>query len=283
MSHRIVCFGEILWDSLPAGLFPGGAPLNVAFHLRQLGLRPLMLSTVGADFLGDELLRRMKSWGLDCDGVTRSMNEASCVVQAVLDHSGAASYRIPDKTAWDEIALTQSVTDALRDAFGLVFGSLALRSPTNRKTLKAILKQLPNGVLRIFDVNLRAPYDDLDLVAEMAAQTSLLKVNDEEARRLTDPRTDLETAARELAQRWSIPSVCITCGPRGAGFLHENTWHFEPNQPIEVVDTVGAGDAFLAALTAALAEGKSAPEALRLATRRGEAVAASHGPTPLLP
>jgi fructokinase len=282
----ILCFGEILWDSLPAGLFPGGAPFNVAYHLHNLGADARIVSAVGRDKLGDEVLRRIKGWGLSAELVAINNGLPTGTVIAEIGDAGDAHYTITTSVAWDQILVGE---DAVRAAFtsrALVHGSLALRSTLNCASLDRLCAVMPADAWRVFDVNLRPPHDDLDLVRARAGGASLLKLNDAEAVRLTgrnpgDPDGNEEAMARELAAAHGCARVCITCGSRGAGLLHDGVWHWEPGRAIEVVDTVGSGDAFLARLLSTLLAGNRPPaECLASACRHGEWVASQSGATP---
>jgi len=280
----VVCYGEILWDFLPRGAFPGGAPFNVCYHLHRLGLHAHLASAVGHDLLGDDLLRRLKGWGLGTDGITRHRGLPTGHVQASLDAGGNASYEIATGVAWDQILPGE---DTLRAAFGaraLVFGSLAQRSPSNRAALDRLLAVLPSGALRVFDVNLRPPYDDLGLVRELARKATLLKLNADEAARLAGGEAGFgreEGHARTLAQQSGCPAVCITAGGDGAGILAGGSWHWTHARPITVRDTVGAGDAFMAGLLAGLLLHRESPAAaLERASILGGFVASQDGATP---
>lgn len=278
----ILCFGEILWDFLPEGLFPGGAPFNVAYHLHRLGARAHVVSAIGRDLLGAELLRRLKHWGLPTDNIGQHVGLPTGYVRAALGAEGDASYEIAPSVAWDQIDATE---DVIRLAFGaraLVFGSLAQRSNYNRTVLDRLLAVLPEPALRVFDVNLRPPHDDLDLVRTLADRASVLKLNAGEAARLAGtPDGDAEAGARTLAGQTGCPLVCITAGARGAGLLRNGRWTWEPGRPVTVADTVGAGDAFLAALVSELLhEGSSDGDILSRACRLGEWVASHRGATP---
>lgn len=278
----VVCFGEMVWDILPDGLFPGGAPFNVGYHLKQLGLRPHLATAVGRDLLGEELLRRLKLWRMDILGVTRHTGLPTGFVRAHVSDSGDASYEIATQVAWDQIAGGEDTVRAVVEARALVFGSLALRSTFNRATLGRLLAALPAQAERVFDVNLRRPHDDLPLVLEMARKATLLKLNAEEAARLagsTDPDAD-EANARRLAEQTGCRLICLTAGSRGAGILRDGMWHWEPGRPVDVVDTVGSGDSFLAALLAEHLRGANVRDALAFACRTGEWVATQRGATP---
>lgn len=287
MSDRtptVLCFGEILWDFLPEALYPGGAPFNVAWHLRQLGVDARPVSAVGRDILGEELLRRLRHGGIATDLIGRHHGLPTGTVRAALGAGGDASYEIASSVAWDQIFVTEDAVRAAVGARALVFGSLALRSAFNRNSLERLLTVLPEGALRVFDVNLRPPHDDLALVRDLAPRASVLKLNAAEAARLagqTEAPGAEEAHARDLAAATGCALVCVTSGARGAGLLAGGTWHWEPGRPVTVADTVGAGDAFLASLVADLvADRPAGADTLARACRLGEWVATQRGATP---
>lgn len=282
---KIICFGEILWDFLPKGLFPGGAPFNVAYHLHQQGADATIISAVGNDKLGDELIRRLKNWGLSTEAIALHPGLPTGYVLAEIAANGDATYEIMSSVAWDQITTEHDALQAAMEAQAVVFGSLSQRSPFNRSALDRILATLPPDAWKIFDVNLRAPFDDLDRVRELAGQSTLLKLNAGEAARIACDQTEEagreESDARALAKQTGCGTICITSGERGAGFLRNNVWSWEEANPVQVIDTVGAGDAFLAALSLTLIQGQLPDAAcLTQACRLGEWVASQYGATP---
>jgi len=283
-QRTVICFGEILWDFLPAGLFPGGAPFNVAYHLKQLGLEPHLVSAVCRDRLGEELVRRLRHWGLRLDGLTWHTGLPTGYVTATVGTDGNASYDIATGVAWDQIVVTPDTLQAATTADAIIFGSLAQRSPQNRAALDRLLAVIPPAALRVFDVNLRPPFDDLGLVRDLASRATILKLNDDEAARLCGsqepPAGHEEDLARDLAARFGNAAVVITCGARGAGLWRGERWLWVPGQPIQVKDTVGAGDSFVAALLSGLLAGHDDAVILAQACRIGEWVASHDGATP---
>lgn len=279
----IVCFGEMLWDCLPSGAFPGGAPLNVAYHLHRQGAPVRLVSAVGADGDGDRLCRWLAGIGLPAAFVARHLDLPTGIVQAVTGPGGEVCYTIAAPVAWDRIEVDAATA---RDAAAAVFGSLALRSPANRHALTRLLAGLPPAAWRVFDVNLRPPHDDLARVRRQAAGVTLLKLNTAEAVRLAAAAGECpgsvpeEALARTLATALDVRHVCITAGRRGAGLLFAGRWHWEAGQPVAVADPVGAGDAFLATLLRALLAGAEPADALHQACRIGEWVASRPGATP---
>ena len=276
----VICFGEILWDSLPRGLFPGGAPVNVAYHLRQLGLSPLPVTAVGRDFLGDELLRRMKRWGLSTAGVTSNDSPTGAVL-VELDARGIPAFHILENVAWDRIELNEAARSAAPDAVAVIYGTLAQRCEHNRQRIGEVLDLVPRA-LRIFDVNLRPPADSREVVLHLASRAQVIKLNHEELRTLSGyVDADLESAARLFSTQTGCGTICVTAGERGAGMLVESKWHWEKARPVEVQDTVGSGDSFVASLTRDLLDGKRSPqEMLQRACRLAEFVATRDGAMP---
>ena len=281
-APTVACFGELLWDCLPRGLFLGGAPINAACHLHRQGLRVLPVSAVGRDFLGDEALRRVAGWGLDPRFIARDRAHPTGTVAATLDARGVPAYRIAESVAWDHIAAPPALRRATPAA--VVYGTLALRRPPNRRALSRLLDAWPRA-LRVVDLNLRSPFDTPAVSAFALASAQLVKLNDHELARLAGPagRTPgaLEKAARRFARRHRIVRVCVTAGARGAGLLWDDQWFWEPSRPVPVRDTIGAGDAFLGGLLGALLARRVAPKiALAQASRLAEFVAARDGATP---
>jgi fructokinase len=280
----VLCFGEILWDCLPRGLFPGGAPINVAYHLQKLGLTAYPVTAVGADFLGEELIRRLEQWGLDSRFVNVLPDKQTGVVRAHIQPDRSAKYEIVEDVAWDWIEPDEEVLEMANRGASLLFGTLAQRSEHNRKQLSAVLGKMAGG-LRIYDVNLRPPFDDAELIRHLAGRADLIKLNDEELEVITQglyPTLSLDKAALEYAAQVDCQRLCVTAGARGAGLLAGDKWYWVDGRPVVVRDTVGAGDSFLAALIHGLVGTvrRTPAEILTRACRLGEFVASSDGATP---
>ncbi|MDR3709194.1 MAG: PfkB family carbohydrate kinase [Capsulimonadaceae bacterium] len=280
----IICLGEILWDCLPAGLFMGGAPTNVAYHLALHGCDPLIVSAVGADFLGDEVRRRVAGWGLTTDFLATIADAPTGTVQVDASVPTNPVYTIVENVAWDRIPASDALIDAAPACAALVFGTLSMREANNRRSLDSVLSVFKG--LRVLDINLRPPFDRPDSIEFAASRADLLKLNDVEVVHdipgagRPDPASLHEHAAR-WARRCGLKSVCVTAGERGAGLLWEGEWHWQAGRPVEVKDTVGSGDAFLAALLASLLGGRLPADALARACRTGELVASRSGGTPV--
>jgi fructokinase len=284
MNSPVLCFGEVLWDFLPHGTFPGGAPFNVAYHLHRLAVPVYPISAVGNDDLGEQLLQRLAQWGVSTSAITRHATLPTGRVSATLSSQGDAHYVIARDVAWDRITFAPDTLKSATTSPALIFGSLALRSAENRAALKQLLDALPTNAWRVFDVNLRAPHDDLALVREFASSANVLKLNSTEAARLVDATESPgqeESHARSLAAQFNASLICITAGERGAGLLRADHWTWVSARRVVVADTVGAGDAFLAAFLVGLLRAVlTDTEMLSAACRLGEWVASHPGATP---
>lgn len=280
---RVLCVGEILWDSLPAGLFLGGAPFNVASHLHALGEEVHFLSRVGDDRLGAEALRRVAGQGLATDLVQTDPALPTGFVSVTLSPDGSPRYDIVRPAAWDAIEATPAALERARAADAIVFGTLAQRDQRSREAIRHLLA---GPALPVLDVNLRPPYDRWALVEHSLAMARLVKLNREELERLAGwfglPGGERE-AMRALAERFDCPTVCVTRGEQGALLLHRGRWAEHGGFRVRVRDTVGAGDAFLAALLHGLLSGAEELAALQHANLMGAYVATREGATPELP
>ncbi len=293
MNNGFFAFGEILWDCLPSGKHAGGAPFNVAAHLAQLGVAAELISTVGQDPLGDEILQVAHDKHVSTRFVTRArVGLQTGTVIATLDAQNNATYELVQPVAWDEIRVPHEALAAVADASALVFGSLAGRSPYNLEQLDRLLAV--RGPRKFFDVNLRPPFADLALVLSLARRADVMKLNDDELKQLAayvrpgETRTgssgeEIAQACATLAEATGAPCVCVTRGPHGAAWWEGGELTCAPAPQVTVRDTVGAGDAFMAGLMAGLARGTEKRRMLETACRLGGYVASHYGATPLLP
>lgn len=259
--------------------------MNVAYHLARQGLAVAPVTAVGRDFLGDEALRRIETWGVNTEGIARVAGRPTGFVRAVIDAAGVASYDIASGVAWDRIPVPARLVKADRVPGAIVFGTLALREKPNRETLQTLCAKWP-GALRVVDLNFRSPFDSTAVVKLAMRLGELIKLNEHElaqlnqTRRRGDPAA-LERGARKLAADYDLARICVTAGERGAGLLWDGEWFWEDARPVAVRDTVGAGDAFLGGLLGALLKrGGSPRKALEQACRLGEFVASQDGATP---
>jgi fructokinase len=279
-SAEILCVGEVLWDALPEGLFLGGAPFNVACHLRAAGAPVTMVSRIGDDRLGDEMLRRAARYGVGTDLVQTDPELPTGFVHVSVDSAGNPRYEILAPAAWDAIAATDALLDRAAKARAIVFGSLAQRSPISRDTIQRLWA---TDALMVFDVNLRPPFTDREIVRQSLGRADVVKLSDEELARVAEwfalRGTFRETVAA-LAETFACPAVCVTRGSEGAALWHDGKWTEHPGFKVEVRDTVGAGDAFLAVLLSGLLAGESDTALLQHANLIGAYVATQFGAVP---
>ena len=276
----IVCVGEILWDALPAGLFLGGAPFNVASHLHALGNEVAFVSRVGDDMLGDEAVRRLQARGLSDDFVQVDDALPTGFVRVDLTATDDPDYEIVEPVAWDAIALTDTLQKRIAGASALVFGSLAQRAATSRQTVQRLGKA---DALCVFDVNLRPPYVKRRIVKHSLTLADVVKLNEHELDQLREwfgLSDDPDAALADLADTFDCPTVCVTRGSEGASLWHQGAHSHHPGHTVDVVDTVGAGDAFLSAFLSGLLDGRTGEALLNLANRLGAYVASQTGACP---
>ena len=281
-SANVICFGEALWDVLPSMRSVGGAPLNVAYHLKKLGVRAWPMSGVGNDPLGEELKSQIEEWGLPSDLICSVADrETGRSLVTVLE--GEPNFEVLKDVAWDYIDVPENWPVECQPAEALVFGSLAQRSARNRAVLDAMFVAMPNA-LKVLDVNLRDAFEDYEQIWALARSADLVKLNDEEMQALmqtTATRANAEDCARSFQREVGCETVCMTMGAQGAGLLRCNEWHWVDAVPVKVRDTVGAGDSFLAGLIyGLLITQEDATATLRRSAALASFVASSDGATP---
>lgn len=283
MASQVICFGEVLWDVLPQGRFLGGAPLNVAHHLRQQGLAPLIVSAVGEDILGRQAQQHIRELELDERGLHRHLDRPTGTAEVVLNPSGEASYQFSLPAAWQQIPVQHLLDQVVPEA--IIFGSLALRSNENRQALMSLFEAFPDA-WRVCDLNLRPPFTRLSSLKHLLPQAHLIKLNEAEARTLMgDVHPVNRTEWMEVADTLSHfldATICISLGASGAVLAQKGECHQSETPRVEVRDTVGAGDAFTAALVVErLRKGGDWGAALKAGVRLGAFVAGQRGAQPL--
>ena len=295
MPAEFYAFGEILWDCLPSGKHAGGAPFNVAAHLAQIGVSSALISCVGRDELGDEILEVAGHKNVNIDFVTRArIGLPTGTVLITLDEHGNATYELVKPAAWDEIRVPKKALDAVSESRAFIYGSLAGRSPYNLDQIDRLLDF--KGPMKFFDVNLRPPFVDPPLVLDLAKRADVLKLNDGEVGQfahwvrtgkliLDTPRDEASIArdCKTLAEATGVNCVCVTRAEEGAALWDRGSLTTATAPHVEVKDTVGAGDAFMAGLMVGLTRGMDHKRVLEIACRLGAYVASHFGATPLLP
>jgi len=279
-TYPVVVFGEILWDILPSGAVPGGACMNVAYHLRRLGADPLLITRVGLDDEGKRLIRLMEAHDISTDYFQVDFELPTGKVHAIAAGNNEYTYDIIKPVAWDNISWDRSFESLLSAAGYFVFGSLSTRSQVSRDTLFRLLEMAKYKVL---DINLRAPHYTRRILERLLKGVDLLKLNQEELELLTGwfiSYKSEEDRIYALQDRFNIPKIVVTKGANGAVFNVEGKIFMDPGFHVHVVDTIGSGDAFLAALMTRLLQEKSPAEALKYACAVGALIASYRGPCP---
>jgi fructokinase len=286
MSFNVLGIGEILWDLLPAGKQLGGAPANFAFHARALGARSCVISRVGQDPLGMEILQRLQALGLPIAEIQVDPAAPTGTVSVELSADGQPRFTIHEDVAWDRLALEKGALAAVAKADAVSFGTLGQRREPARNTIQSLLAAASPGALRILDVNLRQQYFSRDIIEASLRAANIVKFNDSELPVLAEllglrgsVRQQIEQLAREHAQR----VVCLTRGAQGSVLYSEGQWAEDHGQPVAVKDTVGAGDAFTAALAVAVLAGTPLDAINRRANQVARYVCSCEGATPQLP
>ena len=287
MENFVVGMGEALWDILPEGKKIGGAPANFAYHVSQFGLPSCVLSAVGADTFGKQLLENFTSKGLN--HLIPEVPYPTGTVQVEIDPAGIPQYEIKENVAWDNIPYTPQLHALAQNTKAVCFGSLAQRNVVSRETINRFLDAMPrtDDSFIVFDVNLRQGFYDKEILCNSMQRCNVLKINDEElviiSRMFGYPGIDLQDKCWILLGKYNLRMLILTCGINGSYVFTPGNVSFQPTPHVGVADTVGAGDSFTAAFIASILRGKSVPEAHSLAVRTSAYVCTCNGAMPVLP
>lgn len=268
----------MLWDIFPEGEKIGGAPLNFALHLNAMGIDTFIASRIGKDALGKRLIEFLQENKLDTKLIQHSSSFSTGIVKVLLDHKGSATYEISHPVAWDEIQTTPELIKIVSDASVFLFGSLVARDSVAKNTLSELL---PYANFKVFDVNLRHPHYDYPLIDELMRQADFIKFNEEELHEISEhfgcQSNQLSDQLAYMAEYAQSPYVCVTKGADGAMLYHEGSYYNQNGFPVEVVDTVGSGDSFLATLLEGMLTNRNLKHTLKRACAMGALVAGSAG------
>ena len=287
MNDIVVGMGEALWDVLPEGKKIGGAPANFAYHVSQFGLPSQVVSAVGNDPLGREIVENFTSKGLN--HLIEEVPYPTGTVQVEIDPAGVPQYVIKENVAWDNIPYTARLEALAGQTRAVCFGSLAQRNIVSRDTINRFLDAMPQTAdsLVVFDVNLRQGFYTKDILCNSMKRCNILKINDEElvtvSRMFGYPGIDLQDKCWILLGKYNLRMLILTCGINGSYVFTPGNVSFQPTPKVEVADTVGAGDSFTAAFIASILKGKSVAEAHALAVRTSAFVCTRKGAMPELP
>ena len=288
MSEKFVIgMGEALWDVLPEGKKIGGAPANFAYHVSQFGLPSCVVSAVGDDALGKEILENLSTKGMNM--LINTVPYPTGTVTVVIDAAGIPQYDIKENVAWDNIPFNEALENLAKDTKAVCFGSLAQRNVVSRETIGKFLDAIPaeNDPLIIFDINLRQGFFTKETICESMQRCNILKINDEElvtiSRLFGYPGIDLQDKCWILLGKYNLKMLILTCGVNGSYVFTPGKVSFQPTPSVEVADTVGAGDSFTAAFISSILKGKTVEEAHHRAVETSAYVCTQAGAMPILP
>ena len=287
MNEIVVGMGEALWDILPEGKKIGGAPANFAYHVSQFGLPSCVVSAIGDDALGKEIIENFTSKGLD--QLIAEVPYPTGTVQVEIDQTGIPLYDIKENVAWDNIPYTEHLDALAKRTKAVCFGSLAQRNVVSRETINHFLDTMPkdDDSLIVFDVNLRQGFYNKEILCKSMQNCNILKINDEELITVSlmfgYPGIDLQDKCWILLGKYNLKMLILTCGINGSYVFTPGNVSFQPTPKVEVADTVGAGDSFTAAFIASILKGKSVTEAHTIAVKTSAFVCTQKGAMPILP
>lgn len=285
--NYVVGIGEALWDILPDGKKLGGAPANFAYHVSQFGLQSRVVSAIGDDRLGNEILENFQDKGLH--SLIEKVAYPTGTVQVELDAVGVPCYDIKENVAWDNIPFTDKLKQLAGKTRAVCYGSLAQRNVVSRETINAFLDAMPDGKgqYKVFDINLRQGFYTKEILCSSMERCNILKINDEElvtvSRMFGYPGIDLQDKCWILLAKYNLEMLILTCGVNGSYVFTPGNVSFVETPKVEVADTVGAGDSFTAAFISAVLKGKTVTEAHRLAVNVSAHVCTQNGAMPELP
>lgn len=281
-KFTVVGLGEVLWDLLPGGKQLGGAPTNFAYISTLLGDRGVVASRVGHDALGQEALKRLKTLTVETSYVQLDDSRRTGTVKVQVDQRGQPRFVIDEDVAWDFLSWSRSWKMLAREAEAVCFGTLAQRSLRSRRTISQFLRS--TRAVRVFDVNLRQTFYSPEVLRESVSMAMIVKMNHEELPIVLtalglNPGED-KAAAKQLLNL-GPKLVCVTRGRRGSFLISRRTAVEHEGFRMRVKDTIGAGDAFTAALVHEYLRGASLAKMNDAANRMGSWVAAQAGGTPV--
>ena len=284
-AFTMVGLGELLWDMFPQGKQLGGAPANFAYMTALLGDRGIVASRVGEDRLGQEAVWQLKASGLDTSQIQMDGEHATGTVHVQLDSKGQAEYKFADDVAWDHLGWSEEWEALAKSADAVCFGSLAQRADESRMTIRKFLQSVPVNAARIFDVNLRQAFYSAEILRVALLHANIMKVNHEELPRIVELFGEKFGSEKEaacwLAREFDLKLVCVTRGPKGSLLVCGSEKDEHPGFTVKVADTVGAGDAFAAALAHHWLRQTPLEEMNLAANRLGAWVASQEGAMPV--
>lgn len=285
-QHRIISFGEVLWDLFPESARFGGAPANFACHAAAQGGDVTMISAVGDDDRGQEAIEILKEYGIQTDLIQISDTASTGSVGVELDDQAKPTFTIHENSAWDRVSWQSGIEDRIVNADLVYFGTLGQRNELSRTSIRRAMKMAQEaGIPRILDVNLRAPFFDPTMIRESIDHASILKLSDDELEEVCSACSvslsgSPEESLLELLDLCQLDLVIMTRGANGALLVSPDQTYDQQGIPTAVLDTVGAGDSFTAAFATGMLRGDLYELILRNACETAAAVCAQIGAVP---
>lgn len=276
--------GEVLWDLLPEGRQLGGSPLNVVYHCQLAGIQSVVVSAIGQDAAGVDILELFTEKKLDPSYLQRSSSFPTGAVTVELDQ-GIPNFIIHPDVAWDAIQWNDSLQKLAQSLDAVAFGSLPQRNPLSRETIRKFLKQLPENSLKVFDINLRQNFHSAELLEDSLNLCNILKINDEELPVLTGYlgiKGSIDQQIQKILTEFQLKMIAFTEGARGSKLFTPTAFSVLNAPKVPIRDTVGAGDAFTGVLIAGLLHKKSLKEIHKEATQTAAWVCSEAGAMPEL-
>ena len=283
-SSKVIGIGEILWDMLPEGKQLGGAPTNFAFHAHQLGLESSIISSVGNDAPGKEILQIIERHKII--SFIDTIDRPTGTVSVKLDRIGIPDYIIHQDVAWDFISPSEAAFRYAAQSQAICFGSLAQRSETSYYSIQEILDVVPPDSLRVFDINMRQNFYDEKVINDSMEKANVLKINEEEIMVFAEMfgiSGDEFEILHQILNNYHLKLLTLTKGANGSWMINNEEDSYLETPKVQVADTVGAGDSFTAAMVAGLLKGKSLKETHKFAVDVSSFVCTQKGATPILP
>jgi fructokinase len=274
--------GELLWDILPGGKQVGGAPCNFAYHAMQAGCESVVISAVGNDQSGNEIISTLNDLNINCEFIQRN-NFQTGTVTVTLNENGQPQYVIHENVAWDNIVFNSKIESKIMELDAVCFGSLGQRNSVSAATIQQLLYLAKPACLKIFDINLRQHFYSLEIINKSLAFADILKLNDEELPVLSSLYKitgDIKSQLNEILRLFKLKYLVYTMGEKGSIIISKNDYSFLESPKVVVADTVGAGDSFTAMIISGLLKGVPISEIHEMATRVAAYVCTQKGATP---
>ncbi|MHA1575078.1 MAG: carbohydrate kinase family protein [Alphaproteobacteria bacterium] len=279
-KQTIVGIGEVLWDKFPEGKHVGGAPANFVFYAKTKDTDSFLISSVGVDDDGNEILEKFKKLNFPSLYIEQTKKYLTGTVDVTVDGYGIPEYIINKNVAWDFVSWSEDLKKLAQKTDAVCFGSLGQRSEISRKTINLFLSETSEFCLKIFDVNLRQNFFNKEILKNSLVHANVLKLNDEELpviAKIINISGSEKEVCEEIIKKFDLKILALTKGDKGSFLFSKTEMVFHPGFPVSVVDTVGVGDAFTAALAVGLLKKNPLSKIIENANRLASDICARKG------